>query len=203
MFARLHTRLFPLRSDQGSRARPFGRWLVFLLAPLLFGLAMTGPTLGQEDPNQKIGPSGLPLPRFVSTRSEPINVRVGPGTRYAIAWVFKKAGLPVEIIQEFDVWRKIRYVDGSEGWIHQNLLSGKRTALTRPFNPGGRTGLYAAPKDNATVRAWLAPDYLVDVDHCADGWCEVTTKRSKAHGPITGYVVQFELWGVYPDEKID
>ncbi|MBL8593534.1 MAG: hypothetical protein JNK01_12680, partial [Devosia sp.] len=37
------------------------------------------------------GPSGLPLPRFVTTRSNPINVRVGPGTKYGVAWVYVKA----------------------------------------------------------------------------------------------------------------
>ena len=73
------------------------------------------------------------LPRFVSTRSAPINVRVGPGTRYDIAWIFKKPGLPVEITQEYDTWRKIRYVDGDEGWIHQSLLIGRRTAIVQPL----------------------------------------------------------------------
>src|SRR5690606_20036163 len=83
-------------------------------------------------------PSGLPLPRFATTRSTPINVRVGPGTRYAVAWVDVKAGTPVEIIQEFDTWRKIRDVDGAEGWVHQNLLSGKRAGIAAPWRDEGR-----------------------------------------------------------------
>ena len=50
-------------------------------------------------------PSGLPLPRFATIRSTPVNVRVGPGTRYDITWVYVKSGQPVEIVQEFDTWR--------------------------------------------------------------------------------------------------
>ena len=38
-------------------------------------------------------PSGLPLPRFVSIRNAPVNVRVGPGTRYEIAWVRQRRRL--------------------------------------------------------------------------------------------------------------
>ena len=83
------------------------------------------------------GPSGLPLPRFVTTRSTPANVRVGPGTKYSVAWVYLKAGTPVEIIQEFDTWRKIRDVDGSEGWLHQNLLVGRRAGLVAPWRAAG------------------------------------------------------------------
>jgi SH3-like domain-containing protein len=90
-------------------------WLVMVVALLV------PPALAQVG-----NPSGLPLPRFATTRSEPINVRVGPGQKYDIAWTYLKAGVPVEIIQEFDTWRKIRDVDGTEGWIHQNLLTGTR-----------------------------------------------------------------------------
>lgn len=161
------------------------------------------PGFAQQEASKTGSATGLPLPRFVSTRSQPINVRVGPGTRYNIAWVFKKPDLPVEIIQEFDVWRKIRYVDGEEGWIHQNLLSGARTALTRPFGTAGRTGLYTRPEEGAPVRAWLSKDFLVHVDDCDGAWCKVTTPAGNSAKSYTGYVVQFELWGVYPGEKVN
>ena len=68
--------------------------------------------------------SGLPIPRFVTLRSDKVFVRTGPGVRYPIKWVFQKENLPVEVIQEFDTWRQIRDRDGEEGWIHQSLLSG-------------------------------------------------------------------------------
>ena len=73
--------------------------------------------------------TGLPLPRFVSLAADRVNVRFGPGKQYPINWVFARKGLPVEIIEEFDTWRKIRDYDGEEGWIHSSLLSSRRTIM--------------------------------------------------------------------------
>lgn len=167
--------------------------LVIILAVLSAGQT----AFGQQKKSERA------LPRFVSTSAKPINVRVGPGTRYAVAWEFNKSGLPVEVIQEFDVWRKIKYVDGEEGWIHQNLLSGRRSGITRPFAAGGRTAIYSEPLEGASVRAWLEAGFLVSVKECVDGWCEVETPTIDGSKKFKGYVVQFELWGVYPDETID
>ena len=72
------------------------------------------------------GASGLPLPRFVSLKSKSVNLRVGPSVDYAIAWRYMRPGVPVEIIQEYDNWRRIRDADGAEGWVNQALLSGDR-----------------------------------------------------------------------------
>ena len=152
---------------------------------------------------QETGPSGLPLPRFVSTRSAPINVRVGPGTRYDIAWVFKQPGLPVEITQEYDTWRKILYVDGDEGWIHQSLLIGRRTALVQPFGGAAEAALRARAEDDAPLRAWLGAGFLVSVETCDNGWCRVSAEAGDTHPAVSGQILEIELWGVYPDEEID
>lgn len=149
-------------------------------------------------------PSGLPLPRFASTRSNQINVRVGPGTRYDIAWVYVKAGTPVEIIQEFDTWRKIRDVDGSEGWLHQNLLQGKRAGLVAPWKSAGeQIALRRAKSADSGVRAWLTPGYRVDLKECDGSWCEVVAVAAETNRSYTGYLPQSELWGVFKDEKFD
>ena len=71
--------------------------------------------------------SELPLPRFVSLNASPVNLRTGPGVRYPVEWVYMKQDLPVSIIEEFENWRKIRDCDGVEGWVHQHMLSGRRT----------------------------------------------------------------------------
>jgi SH3-like domain-containing protein len=152
---------------------------------------------------EETGPSGLPLPRFVSTRSAPINVRVGPGTQYEIHWVFSKPGLPVEIVQEYDTWRKIRYVDGDEGWIHQSLLISRRTALVEPFGGAAQAALRARAEDDAPLRAWLETGRLVSVDKCIDGWCRVASEAGNGTPAVSGSIMQIELWGVYPDEKVN
>ncbi len=150
-----------------------------------------------------VGPSGLPLPRFVSTRSAPINVRVGPGTKYDIAWKFEMPGLPVEITQEYDTWRKIRYVDGDEGWIHQSLLISRRTALVEPFGGAEKAALRTRAEDDAPMRAWLGAGLLVSIDSCSDGWCKIKARASENSASVSGEILQIELWGVYPDEDID
>ncbi len=168
-----------------------------LTALLLAGLQM--PALAQNS----LGASGLPLPRFVSLTSEPINVRVGPGTRYELAWVYVKSRLPVEIIQEFDTWRKIRDLDGQEGWVHQNLLSGRRMGYIAPWDDTARVALRARNNSEARVRAWLSSKFLIRIEKCDGQFCQVSAKNISGEGRATysGYVAQFEIWGVYPGEE--
>jgi len=180
---------------------PSPRWGVLLRSLCLLPALFAGPALGQAD-----NPSGLPLPRFVTTRSDPINVRVGPGQKYEIAWTFLKSGLPVEIVQEFDTWRKIRDVDGAEGWVHQNLLSGTRAAYVTPVVANGDIPLRANASDEATIRARLGAGFKVVVQECDGTWCNVTAAAGEAGqrgASYTGFLHQEELWGIYPDEVFD
>lgn len=166
-------------------------WLVMLLALL------APPVLAQSQ-----NPSGLALPRFASTRSEPINVRVGPGQKYDIAWTYLKAGIPVEIIQEFDTWRKIRDMDGAEGWIHQNLLTGTRLGYVTPLIANAEIALRASQSDDAGIRARLGPGLKVTIKQCDGAWCEVSA-TGQGSTIYSGYLRQEELWGVYPDEAFE
>lgn len=188
---------------QRSRIGGFIPGLFRRLALLLVALtALVTPTLAQSSNN----PSGLALPRFASTRSEPINVRVGPGTKYEVAWTYLKSGIPVEIVQEFDTWRKIRDVDGSEGWVHQNLLSGVRAGYATPLMANGEIALRANRSDEASLRARLGPGFKVIIKECDGTWCEVTANTQDASQravSYSGYLRQEELWGVYPDEEFD
>jgi SH3-like domain-containing protein len=141
--------------------------------------------------------TGLPLPRFVSLKSDDVNVRRGPGQEYEIAYTYVKAGLPVEITQEFDNWRKIRDSDGAEGWVFHSLLSGKRTALVAPWDKSGPFAVYAKAEADASVVAYLEPKVIADVGQCNGKWCEITIKG------YDGWIEQDKLWGVYPDEQFE
>ena len=185
------------RTRIGGSFQALCRRLACLLVVL--GVLVT-PVIAQSNP------SGLPLPRFASTRSEPINVRVGPGTKYEVSWTYLKSGIPVEIVQEFDTWRKIRDVDGSEGWVHQNLLSGVRAGYATPLMADGEIALRASQSDDATLRARLGPGFKVIIKECDGNWCEVTASShdaSQRQSTYSGYLHQEELWGVYPDEEFD
>jgi SH3-like domain-containing protein len=186
---------------QGGIVRHFkltARTIVWLLLALL---TLIPPVLAQSG-----NPSGLPLPRFATTRSDPINVRVGPGTKYEVSWTYLKSVIPVEIIQEFDTWRKIRDVDGDEGWVHQNLLAGTRAGYAAPLMANGEVALRASQSDAADIRARLGAGFKVIIKQCDGVWCDVTASSQDADARSTsyaGYVRQEELWGVYPDEEFD
>ncbi len=160
---------------------------------------------------QTLGPSGYPLPRFASLGSSKINVRHGPGQKYDVAWIFVQNGLPVEIIQEFDAWRKIRDSEGAEGWVHKTLLSGRRTALVTPWLVGKETEgtvLFARADQSSAQRAVLHPGVLLTIDKCADNWCQITGRYKKEPTDtrsqnFSGYIDQSALWGVYQNEELD
>lgn len=135
----------------------------------------------------------LPLPRFVSLKSAEVNLRSGPGIRYPIEWVYQRRGLPVEITAEFENWRRVREADGTAGWIHRALLSGKRSALVLPPERVFRR----APKDNAGAHFRAAPWVLVYLLSCDGTWCHTEQGETKA------WVRQNGLWGVYPNEVIE
>lgn len=146
---------------------------------------------------QNLGPSGLPLPRFVSLKAEKVNVRRGPSSDYPVSWVFQRKGLPVEIIAEFENWRRIRDNEGAEGWILQNMLSGKRTAMIAPWRQNEAIALYATPDRNSGLIARVSAGVVSNIETCGRGWCEVTA------GGYDGYVEQSNLWGVYPGESLN
>jgi SH3-like domain-containing protein len=125
---------------------------------------------------------------------------VGPGTRYGIAWTYVKSGMPVEIVQEFDTWRKIRDVDGSEGWVHQNLLSGRRAGIAAPWLDDAQIALRPG-RNNDGVRAYLGPGFRVDISKCDGTWCAV--KAAAANATYEGFLAQSDLWGVYQGEAFD
>jgi SH3-like domain-containing protein len=147
--------------------------------------------------NTSIGPSGLPVPRFVSLKAEKVNVRRGPSSDHPVAWVFQRKGLPVEIVAEFENWRRIRDSEGEEGWILQSMLAGKRTAVVAPWRGQQLTQLHSAPNKASSVYAQLAAGAMSEVSNCSGKWCEISA------GGYDGFVEQNMLWGVYPGESVN
>lgn len=139
-------------------------------------------------------PSGLPVPRFVSLRSDEVNLRTGPGLNYPIDWVYKRKGLPVEVIDEFDTWRQIRDFEGTEGWVHQSMIDGKRTFLiTNDVQP-----IVFTPEEGAKYAARLQRGVIGEIQECeASGWCLVST-----HG-YRGWIRPADFYGVHEGEVFD
>ena len=141
--------------------------------------------------------TGLPVPRFVSLKSDRVNLREGPSKDHPTTWVFQRAGLPVEVTAEFDTWRKIRDSEGSEGWVLHSLLSGRRTALVAPWKKDLLLPLYGEPRQTAPIVAKLQPGVLGNVKTCDGTWCRIFGDG------FDGYEQQNNLWGVYPGEQVD
>src|SRR4029078_9741213 len=107
---------------------------LFLLAPV----AMAGA-------GNYASPSGLPVPRFVSVKADRVNVRGGPDKDHDVSWVYTRSGWPVEIISDFETWRRTRNSDGAEGWVDHSMLSGKRTAAVQLKSKNDLAPLYSKP----------------------------------------------------------
>jgi SH3-like domain-containing protein len=145
------------------------------------------------DPEKPEG-GAAKVPRFVSLRSDDVNMRAGPGTRYRIDWVYKRRDLPVEIEREFDVWRWVRDADGIQGWVHQATLMGRRDFIVQKADATLRT----EASDTAAAVATLKPGVIGRIRSCQAGsaWCEVQT------GSYRGFLRRTQFWGVFPDEAI-
>lgn len=133
-----------------------------------------------------------PLPRFVSLRSNEVNARVGPGPGYPIDWVYIKTGLPVEVIVEFDTWRKIRDVDGAEGWVHQSMLCSKRHVIIQ----GDEALLYKDADTQSQPLVRVENGIVADLLRCQEKWCLVRILNFK------GWIQRASLWGIYPEENL-
>ena len=168
---------------------------------LTIGLIVPGPVSAQavnETPSVSDsgpssvtrGPSGLPIPRFVSLGSSKVNMRTGPGQRYPIDWVYKRRGLPLEVIGEYDLWRQVRDIDGDEGWMHKQLLTGRRTGLVTA------TSALLHDKADAASPPVLRAEQGVQghIDRCEADWCRMEVDGTR------GWVQKDALWGVYPAE---
>src|ERR1700749_2510480 len=176
--------------------RPINAFAVGRRALLALGLALLfAPRAAFADP---VGPvTKLPLPRFASLKTDRVNLREGPSKDHATKWVYERAGLPVEITAEFEIWRKVRDSEGVEGWVLHSLLSGRRTALVTPNKKGEHSQVYARASASADVAATLQSGVIVNIRRCDGAWCLVDGDGFK------GYVEQQKLWGVYPNEKIE
>ena len=137
--------------------------------------------------------SGLPIPRFASLRSDDVNVRTGPGSRYPIDWKFTRKSMPVEIVAEYENWRKIRDWQGASGWVYHSLLTGKRSFIIA----SKAASLHKTPATSAEVVAKLEPEVIGEIRSCAGDWCRVKTAS------VSGWVERTSLWGVYKSEPIN
>jgi SH3-like domain-containing protein len=158
---------------------------------------LTSVSTGFSAKDSAITTSGLPVPRYVSLKSDHVNVRAGPTKDNDVAWVYTRSGLPVEITAEFENWRRVRDSEGSEGWVYHSLLSGRRTAVVTMKNKDDLASLYDRPDRTSAIAARLQVGVVAQVKKCANGWCHVIGNG------FDGWIQQERLWGVYAGEQVN
>jgi SH3-like domain-containing protein len=138
------------------------------------------------------GEASLPVPRFVTLHADKVNLRTGPGDRYPIEWVFARKEMPVEITGQLEHWRRIRDWEGTTGWVHERMLTGKRAVIVK----GGVRPLFRQPDPNAAIVARAEPGVIGRLVECRTAWCKIEA------GDVTGWVRRSDVWGVYPEENV-
>lgn len=177
-------------------ARRAARAATILLSAALALAAIDRPAGAQTGTEEKAaaieGRTGLPLPRFVSLRAVEVNLRTGPGMRYPIDWVYRRQGMPVEVIDEFETWRRIRDFEGTMGWVHQSMLEGHRSVLVTAVDQT----LRRAPESKARAVARLEQGVVAKLVGCDGPWCQVEVEG------FAGWLERAGVFGLYPDEKL-
>ncbi|HYZ32868.1 MAG TPA: SH3 domain-containing protein, partial [Crenalkalicoccus sp.] len=147
----------------------------------------SGPRLGSA--------TGLPLPRFAALGSSQVNLRIGPDLRYPIEWTYQRKDLPVEIVEEHQIWRRIRDPEGTEGWVQRPLLTSRRSFVVQ----GAERALRREPQEAAAPVAVLKPGVIGRLRRCDAGsaWCEAQV------GDYRGWLRRGEIWGVTAEEPVN
>lgn len=175
----------------GISASIFG---MILCVGLLMAMTVTPMrAAGAQETKLVVQGSGLPVPRFVTLKSDTVNMRVGPGREYPLSWVYKKKNLPVKVIAEFDVWRKIIDHEGTTGWVHSQLVTLKRYALIQ----SRLTKLYRKADFDGPVVAVADKGVIVELQICEAQWCRIATQDLRA------FVRREDIWGILENETLN
>jgi SH3-like domain-containing protein len=135
--------------------------------------------------------AGPAVPRFASLGADKVYMREGPAYRHPILWVYRRKGLPIEILAQSDVWRRVRDAQGTTGWIHSAMIAEVRTVIV--------TAATAAPVRRSTDRrsqilALAQPGVVAKLQTCVEDACEIDAAGTE------GWIEKKNIWGVRTGE---
>jgi SH3-like domain-containing protein len=156
----------------------------------MLAVATATPAAAETKASMRGKVTNLPLPRYVSLKTDEGNARRGPSLSHRIDWVFKHRDMPLTVTAEFGHWRRVEDRDGQGGWIHYSLLSGVRTVVI----DADMTPLMSRPDSEATVLAKAEAGVIARLGECNPDWCRISADGQK------GWVLKSTLWGVEPGE---
>ena len=154
-------------------------------------ISFENPLLYAQNTLKEVGKvTGFPIPRYVSAKSNKMNVRRGPGTDYKIDWIYMQKGNPFLITAEFGPWRKIEDFEGEGGWVHYSLISGSRYIIVLDQE----LLLKRKPKKNSLNIAQLNRGVVARLLSAKSDWCEIEV------GKYRGWVTTESIWGLEKNE---
>lgn len=134
-----------------------------------------------------INGSGLKIPRMVSLKNSLTYMRSGPGKEFPVKFELKQKGYPLQVVAEFNNWRKVVTFSKISGWVHTQLLSSLRTGLITKT-----TFLKRTPSSSSNSLAKLLPNLLINIKKCQKKWCKVEIVKKKK---FIGWVQKETVWG--------
>lgn len=182
-----------MTSKFSSPLRPAARVFATVLAALVL-MAPVGAVAQQERSTGSV--TKLPIPRFVSLKPSDTPMREGPSKDHRIKWVFKREGLPVEVIGEHEQWRRVRDSESTDGWVYFGRLSNRRTVIVLAGKERKERDLFSRESDSSAVVARLQPGVIANVESCSADWCKVAVEG------FEGFLKKDAVWGVYPGERV-
>jgi SH3-like domain-containing protein len=171
--------------------------LVMMSAILtIFSFAMASALFGSVDAQENrtsIRGSDLEIPRFVSLKATRVNMRTGAGEKYPILWEYQRKGLPLKVVGEFEVWRKVIDHDGNEGWMHVRTLSVKRMAVITDTT----VTVHRRADSEAPIVAIAEKGAIAALEVCRPSWCKIKTAE------VTGWLDRKSIWGLLENEVFE
>ena len=131
--------------------------------------------------------------RYVSQRTDKAYLREGPTFSHKVLWVYRHRGYPYAVIAQFDVWRRVKTMDGTVGWMAASMLTDQRTVLV---TGKGRAKLYEKA-EGGKLAALADPGAIAALTACARSACHIRGED------IDGWIAKDRIWGVEADEVFD
>ena len=134
------------------------------------------------------------IPRYVSTKFDESNVRIGASTDYPIKLTYTAVNFPLKIIDEHEVWRLIIDIDGNQGWMKKSLLRNKRYAIIKTSSYQ-KARIYNKPK--GIVIGKIGNGNIVKLNKCFSLWCYIIFREH------SGWINKINIWGVDKSENFN
>jgi len=155
----------------------------YRLFVILFLFSFSFISFGQTTTKLSVRGSGKEIPRFVSLKHNKAYMRKGPSRDHPIEWVYIVKGLPLKIVSEYEVWRKVIDSNGTTGWMHHTQLS--RNRIIEVTSPN--LELRKKPQLDSEVIAIAEVGALLNIERCDKTWCRLSHETFKGWALRGGY----------------